>query len=300
MLINTVTPSELSSSFTKDYQEVEYIASANRYCSINTGIIPWDNFEFTFVFNNQTSYSSNAYIFWTDSSTSSPRLNFRLDATAWNYSFFINNSSWSAQTVYAWSLWLNKIHIFTVNANKTNGTLKFNFDSAGSTATYSPNVDYQKPIRLFNYQWDTNTWAWDMRVYWFIYKEDWVITRYMIPCYRKVDSVIWMYDIINDVFYTNSWTGTFSKWSDVNVTYKWYTELVDLWINERITELNTSKQWYYMKLYSEWKLYRYTSDDYIWLSSDWTSDWMVISFDSWWYYTAYTISTAWWDKVQAD
>ena len=110
------------------YQEVEYITSADRYCSIDTGIIPWDNFEFTFIFNNQTSYSSNAYIFWTNSTSSSPRLNLRLDSTAGNYSFFVNNSSWNAQSVInSTSFWLNKVHIFTVNANKTSWKLKYNF-----------------------------------------------------------------------------------------------------------------------------------------------------------------------------
>jgi uncharacterized repeat protein (TIGR02543 family) len=40
--------------------------------------------------------------------------------------------------------------------------------------------------------------------------------RDMIPCYRKNDSVIGMYDIINDTFYTNNGTGTFLKGSNVS------------------------------------------------------------------------------------
>ena len=42
-----------------------------------------------------------------------------------------------------------------------------------------------------------------------------VLTRDMIPCYRKSDNVIGMYDVVNDVFYTNSGTGTFVKGADV-------------------------------------------------------------------------------------
>lgn len=36
-----------------------------------------------------------------------------------------------------------------------------------------------------------------------------------IPCYRKSDNVIGMYDLANDVFYTNQGTGTFSKGVDM-------------------------------------------------------------------------------------
>lgn len=35
--------------------------------------------------------------------------------------------------------------------------------------------------------------------------------RYLIPCYRKSDGVIGMYDTVNDVFYTNAGTGVFAK-----------------------------------------------------------------------------------------
>ena len=49
-----------------------------------------------------------------------------------------------------------------------------------------------------------------------IYDENGTQIYDLVPCYRKSDSVIGMYDIINDVFYTNQGTGTFTKWNDVN------------------------------------------------------------------------------------
>jgi hypothetical protein len=39
--------------------------------------------------------------------------------------------------------------------------------------------------------------------------------RDLVPCYRKADTVIWMYDLINGVFYTNAGSGAFTKGSDV-------------------------------------------------------------------------------------
>lgn len=37
----------------------------------------------------------------------------------------------------------------------------------------------------------------------------------LVPCYRKADSVIGMYDIITDTFFTNSGSGAFTKGADV-------------------------------------------------------------------------------------
>lgn len=39
--------------------------------------------------------------------------------------------------------------------------------------------------------------------------------RDLIPCYRKSDNVIGMYDIINNNFYTNAGTGSFTKGSNL-------------------------------------------------------------------------------------
>lgn len=37
----------------------------------------------------------------------------------------------------------------------------------------------------------------------------------LVPCYRKSDGEIGMYDLVNGVFYTNSGSGTFIKGDDV-------------------------------------------------------------------------------------
>ena len=46
-------------------------------------------------------------------------------------------------------------------------------------------------------------------------KEDGVDDVNLIPCYRKSDTEIGMYDVINDIFYSNEGTGTFLKGGDV-------------------------------------------------------------------------------------
>ena len=55
-----------------------------------------------------------------------------------------------------------------------------------------------------------------------------------IPCYRKADAEIGLYDIANNVFYTNDGTGTFLKGNDVDKTF--YGGYVDLISGELVEE----------------------------------------------------------------
>ena len=47
----------------------------------------------------------------------------------------------------------------------------------------------------------------------------------LVPCYRKSDWVVWMYDLVNDVFYTNQWDWAFTKWPPVNMPYNKITNI---------------------------------------------------------------------------
>ena len=42
-----------------------------------------------------------------------------------------------------------------------------------------------------------------------------VKVRDFIPCYRKSDSVAWMYDLVNDVFYPSASSVPFVAWPEV-------------------------------------------------------------------------------------
>ena len=55
-----------------------------------------------------------------------------------------------------------------------------------------------------------------MKLYSFKIYNSWTLVRDFVPCYRKSDLVIWLYDLVNSVFYTNAGTWTFTKWADVN------------------------------------------------------------------------------------
>lgn len=46
-----------------------------------------------------------------------------------------------------------------------------------------------------------------------------------VPCYRKADWEVWVYDLVNDVFYTNQWSWAFKKWPPVNTWHKEITKI---------------------------------------------------------------------------
>lgn len=47
-------------------------------------------------------------------------------------------------------------------------------------------------------------------------RENGIIVLDLVPCYRKSDGEIGMYDLVSNTFFTNAGTGTFTKGADVN------------------------------------------------------------------------------------
>jgi len=57
------------------------------------------------------------------------------------------------------------------------------------------------------------------------------LARHYIPCYRKSDWVIWMYELITGQFKTNAGSWTFTKWPDVSIDYSMikYIDMLLIW-----------------------------------------------------------------------
>ena len=94
-------------------------------------------------------------------------------------------------------------------------TLEVDNSSYTITTSWTP---YQSPMDIF---WWNNggSHGWrcgSCKIKSLTIIENGTPVRDFIPCYRVTDWVIWMYDEVNDVFYTNQWSWTFTKWPDVN------------------------------------------------------------------------------------
>ena len=69
---------------------------------------------------------------------------------------------------------------------------------------------------LAQYEWGNATRPFVWNLYSAkLYKNNQLV-RDFVPCYRIADDEIGLYDLVNDQFYTNAGSGSFSKWNDVN------------------------------------------------------------------------------------
>ena len=185
------------------YQKVEWIWSSwndTVWQYINTGIkkqswislkVEADVYWFSqtvgywiiyWIYDNRTSWGTNAYQFWFRESSSFFN---QIDWTDWYATW--NPNSYSRNQRY-------KI-ISDWTSNKSSDLWMFLF---AQNEAWSPK--WCLNWRLYY----CKIWCW------------WTLVRDFYPVYRKSDNVIWLLDIVNKVFYTNQWTWSFTKWPDVN------------------------------------------------------------------------------------
>ena len=196
------------------YQQVEYIeGTGTQY--IDTGYIPQGNTEvradIQFTHTSATYDGTHAAIFGASSSDKRFYMNFGAMNQQYNQIFFWNGAN-NETTVWATlnNVTLKHKFIFNNIGLKVDNTLyakqgtlvactrNFLFFTYVNRTT--GNVNLPSKYKLYNGQ---------------IYEND-VLVRDLVPCYRKSDEEIGLYDLVNDAFYTNAGTGTFIKGPNVS------------------------------------------------------------------------------------
>lgn len=204
MILNMVLAGETSTSrLPKEYQEVEWIQSSGTQY-IDTGFVPNNNTRVVMditVLNGTVSTFFGARKGATDSSFTA----FCLGTTSLRSDYGSSQKSLSISGVGS---------RVVVDANKN----VFNYGSYSvthSAATF--NSTYSLYLLQNNYQGsadDNSCMAailYASQVY-----DNGTLVRDYVPCYRKSDGAIGLYDIVNDGFYGNAGTGTFTKGADVS------------------------------------------------------------------------------------
>ena len=77
------------------------------------------------------------------------------------------------------------------------------------TYTWGQQGSFTSPLTMYLFKANNSSAIGPMRIYNCRIKENGVLLRHFVPCYRKSDSVRGMYDIIERKFYTNAGSGTF-------------------------------------------------------------------------------------------
>ena len=186
------------------FQEVEYITSSGTQW-INTNVSPSNTLSFEFAITPSGSNQSENAILWDEWS-----------ANAIFFMFYSNkyrfHNWWAAGVSVDWPTAQTGVKTSIVLDN-TGMTI----DGILYPLTAGNSYENNYKVALFWTWWGYQTnrrWAFSLRET--VIKDNWTAVRDFVPCYRIADSVIGLYDLVNDVFYTNSGSGTFTKWNDVN------------------------------------------------------------------------------------
>ena len=185
-----------------DYQAVEYIeANATQYIdtgvqlgandfTIETGVTPTADASYEQPF---LSICTSAYGYWNWFKTSQ-----NLDC--YTSGHHVINGGATTGTYYDLKL------------SRVGNTWNQSSNSASDSWTFSPSSVNNTTLKLFNrgdLNGKTNAQLYYLRI--FVAGE---LVRNYVPCYRISDSVIGLYDLVNDTFYANAGTGESSKGSD--------------------------------------------------------------------------------------
>jgi len=193
----------------KTYKQVEYIQSSWRQY-IDTNIQLWTNtfkVDCDFAIASWSSYEQAVFSIWTSS------------YNYWNV--FIRQTKYIDAYLSAHNEIYNTLSLDTkykaTFERTSSSSWKLWLDNNSTNINYSPWTTNNTTLKLFM-RWDT-PWTTEsdsrLKMYWCKIYLWWTLIRELIPCYRKADTIIWMYDVVNDVFYTNAWSWTFTKWPDL-------------------------------------------------------------------------------------
>lgn len=186
------------------FQEVEYITSSGTQW-INTQLSPSNTLSLEFAITPSGSNQTENAILWDE-----------WDANAIFLMFYNNkyrfHNWWATGVSVDWPIAQTgvKTEIVLDNTGMTVAGVHYSL-TAGNTY-----VNNYKIWLFGTWGWYQTSRRWAFSLWETVIKDNWTPVRDLVPCYRIADDVVWMYDTVNDVFYTNDWTWTFTKWADVN------------------------------------------------------------------------------------
>lgn len=219
------------------YQEVEYIESTgsqyiNTWVSANQYLSFEADFQALWTTNETTLFGARSGS-WTN--------RFWLMIYGWKFNMMVGNTS-----SLAWDKAIdNNRHQGSVFLNNWDFTGKFDWEIDTGSAWTSVYVNTN--FLLFKYDYNSAV-SCPSRLFSFkLYTGGSNLVRDYVPCYRKEDNVVWLYDLVTNEFYTNSWSWSFTRWDNVEyslpkeysevyyIQSRW-TQYIDTWF---ITNPNT-------------------------------------------------------------
>lgn len=195
---------EYISQLPTEYQEVEYIQSSGTQY-IDTGYKPTSNNLRVVCDFEYTADHSASSVFGSESSG-------HYSIVPWGApDFYVGSSTQLLTQTTA----LNIKYALDVHANA--GTLTVSLNGKTNSASYSGSILTTVNMGIFcNIIAGVASQFCSMKLYAMYIYDNSNLVRDFVPCYRKSDNVAGLYDLVNNVFYTNAGSGVFAVGADSN------------------------------------------------------------------------------------
>ena len=244
-----ITIAPLWSDLPDWYTQLQSISSSgSQYILTWINYVSWHTYEFTHKLFVNSATDASKWTWW----------------NAWGWLMMINQS-WIK---YSWG-WTSSIigdawQELEVTISVWNWTSTYDYTiwwttwslsrSNTSLASYAGSISYPLFVSTVNNGWWTIYSGSEMTAtyYYFEAKDNNVLVRKMYPAKRNADNAIWMYDVVNNVFYANNWSWSFVPWPIVPVgwleisaiPYVWWTDIeVVLWEAKRLPNWYTEVEY---------------------------------------------------------
>lgn len=193
-----------------EYQEVEYIESSGTQY-INTGVLGKGSIGYDMEVKIKTYGSENGVL---ATSTSSAGPHYVLQAHNSALRLYLSGATTPVSNVIIYQSDTTNFHIITYNAQNDFKAYYDGVYQKTSSIQDTPNIPYPFTIFARNIGGVVQKYSYCIIKYLKIYDAG-VLIRNFIPCYRKSDNEIGMYDTVGKTFYTNQGTGVFEKGQDI-------------------------------------------------------------------------------------
>ena len=244
----------------KEYQKVEYIESTG-----SQYIDTWFQYTQT-TWEVKIKFASTA-LWWYYHT-------YRLGgAYNWSNRSFIMYNAYNPAYIWLWSwdysTWITETSntIYEVDTLITTPwTCVYTLNWNTATISYWWSIATSRNYFIFCNNENWSPWNyWKFKLYYYQLYEWWELVRDFVPCYRKSDWVIWLWDKVWKQFYTNSGSWTFTKWNDCDIKLRDFNELeyiestgsqyIDTWVKANNTISTEIVIWPNMNYISEYAIF---------------------------------------------
>jgi hypothetical protein len=207
-----------SSGLPAEYQEVEYLQSSGTQY-INTGIYTTsNNINIKLMVQPIGTISSEQDIVSTYyGSQNEPR--FVIGLLSNSVFAYARDSQASEANASVVPTNINDVLDIRADFDYNNNIKTLTVNGVSNTKIYTKSIS-QTTVPIYLFTKNGSSLYFVGKLFKYEISVDGVLTQNLIPCRRKSDDVLGMYDLVNDEFLTNAGTGTFTAGSDVEETTK--------------------------------------------------------------------------------